>query len=83
MHVRFYACHVLCMQGNLLSRLKGSAHLVEMLGRGTCVYAGTAWEAILLVPVAHRLKCSDSLTTFSQVCDVCDCGKICCAGTCT
>ena len=70
------------MQGNLLSLLKGSTHLVEMLGRGTCFYAGKAWQAILLVPVALKLKCSDSLTLFCQVCDVCNCSKMCCAGTC-
>lgn len=73
---------VLCMQGNLLSTLKGSAHLVEMLGKGTCVYAGKAWQAILLVPVALKLKCSDSSTIFCQVCDVQNCSKMCCAGIC-
>ena len=57
------------MQGNLLSTLKGSRHLVEMLGRGTCFYAGKAWQAILLVPVAPKLKRSDSSTLFCQVCD--------------
>ncbi|KAL0037535.1 hypothetical protein WJX77_001411 [Trebouxia sp. C0004] len=54
-------------EGDLLSRLKGSTHLVEVLGRGTCFHTGKAWLAILLVPVAHKLKCSDSLTLFCQV----------------
>ena len=70
------------MQGNLLSSLKGSSHLVEMLGRGDCCYLGKAWQAILLVPVAPKLKCSDSSTLFCQVCDVCYCSKIYYAGTC-
>ena len=59
MHVRFVHAGQF-----LLSLLKGSAHLVKVLGKGTCVYAGKTWQAILLVPVAHKLKCSDSLTLF-------------------
>lgn len=43
---------------------------------------GQAWLAILLVPVAHKLKCSNSLTLFCQICDVCSCSKTYCAGTC-
>ncbi|DBA95345.1 TPA: hypothetical protein ACH3X3_013231 [Trebouxia sp. C0006] len=54
-------------EGNFLATLKGSANLVEMLGRKTCFYAEKAWQAILLVPVAPKLKCSDSSMLFCQV----------------
>ena len=63
------AMYFLYMQGDVLSRLKGCAHLVKMLGRGTCSYAGKTWTAMLLLPMAHKLKCSDSLMLFCQVCD--------------
>ncbi|DBA76211.1 TPA: hypothetical protein ACH3X1_009937 [Trebouxia sp. C0004] len=44
------------MQGNLLSRLKGMAYIVEVLGNGPCFYAGRTWQAILIAPVAQKLK---------------------------
>ena len=67
------------MQGILLTRLKGSAHLVEVHATGTCSYAGKTWQTILLAPVARKLNCTDSLTVFSQVCDEHEHNKICCA----
>ncbi len=56
------------MQGDMLSQLKGSDHVIELLGTAQCVYNGATWNAILVAPFVQRLSHKDDLRLFGQVC---------------
>ena len=56
------------MQGDMLSRLKGTAHVIELLGTAQCVYNEATWNAILIAPLVQRLSHKDDPRLFGQVC---------------
>ena len=61
--------HMLCgpMQGDLLSRLQDVHHVIRLLGKGTCLFAGKDWQCIMLSPLCQLLTCDDSIKLFAQV----------------
>ena len=56
------------MQADMLSRLKGTDHVIELLGTAQCVYNGVTWNAMLVAPFVPRLNHKDDVRMFGQVC---------------
>jgi hypothetical protein len=54
-------------QEEVLSRLKGVSHIVQMVGRCSCNYDNAAWTALLLEPFVEHLSHCDSLLVTTQV----------------
>ena len=55
------------MQGDLLSRLQEVNHVIRLLGKGTCEYAGKEWHCVIVSPYCQPLTCDDSVELFAQV----------------
>ena len=56
------------MQGNLLSQIKGAAHIIKLLAKAQCSYHEKRWHALLVAPFLQRPNHKDDLTLFGQVC---------------
>ena len=55
------------MQGDLLERLRGAPHVMQLIARGTCSYLNCNWHAVLFQPVVKLLTQSDPLSLVGQV----------------
>ena len=61
----FYACKI-CACRAFVVPIEGQRSPGDGAGQRTLFYAGKTWQAILLVPVAHKLRCSDFSHYFAR-----------------
>lgn len=55
------------MQGDLLEKLQGAGHVMQLRARGQCSYVGSQWHAVLFQPAVKHLTQSDPLLLVCQV----------------
>lgn len=69
------------MHGDMLSQLKGTDHVIELLGMSQCVWNGAIWSAIVVMPFVQQLSCKDDLRLFGQVGHACSKLHVVCASS--
>lgn len=62
-------CVTAVRQGDLLHKLRGTPHLVNLVAHWVCMVDGATWNAILLQPQVEHLAATDGLQLVAQVGD--------------
>lgn len=55
------------LEGDLLHELQGTEHIIKLLGRGTCNFAGALWQVVLISPLIRLLVQDDPVKLVAQM----------------